>query len=115
MVSKFFKEGEFRCKCGNCKLIEISQELVDVLDDVRAHFGKPTVITSGYRCKVHNANVGGAKKSKHLLGIAADIRVINVKAEDVFEYLCSKYPDKYGIGKYSSWAHIDVRPEKARW
>ena len=26
-----------------------------------------------------------------------------------------KYPDKYGIGMYSSFTHIDTRRTKARW
>jgi uncharacterized protein YcbK (DUF882 family) len=37
--------------------------------------GRPMVLTSGYRCRKHNAAVGGAANSLHCLGLAADILV----------------------------------------
>lgn len=45
----------------------------NVLDPVRAAFGKPIKVNGGYRCEKHNKEVGGAKNSQHLLGQAADI------------------------------------------
>lgn len=93
----------------------IDYELVNVVTDVREHFGKPVIITSGHRCFKHNANVGGARLSKHVLGIAADIKVQGVASRDVASYLEDKYPDTYGIGRYNSFTHIDVRATKARW
>lgn len=112
--SKWFKRTEFECKCG-CGMITVDKELLEVLEDVREHFGKPVRITSGNRCESHNANVGGAKNSQHVKGIAADIKVKDVSAAEVYEYLDKKYPNSYGVGKYSSWVHIDVRPLMARW
>ena len=47
--------------------------LVDqLLDPIREAWGKPIVVSSGYRCKELNALVGGVKNSHHLLGCAAD-------------------------------------------
>lgn len=43
------------------------------LEPLRGHFG-PIIVNSGYRSKVVNAAVGGAKNSYHLLGRAADIK-----------------------------------------
>jgi len=42
---------------------------------VRANFGKPLNVNSGYRCQVHNMSkeVGGSHTSKHLYGLALDI------------------------------------------
>lgn len=113
-VSKYFKPQEFACKCG-CGTKDVKEELLVVLDDVREHFGVPVVITSGHRCAKHNAAVGGAKESQHVLGTAADIKVSGVAPKKVQEYLLKKYPSKYGIGVYPSWVHIDVRPTAARW
>jgi len=45
--------------------------------------GKPVVITSGYRCAVHNRAVGDAKQSQHLLGNAVDIMVSDVALHKV--------------------------------
>lgn len=114
-VSKFFNRIEFKCNCYNCKPYAVDAELLEVLEDVREHFDAPVYITSGWRCEKHNTNVGGAKDSKHLYGIAADFKVRNVSPIDVHGYLVERYPDCYGIGLYSSWVHLDVRPERARW
>ncbi len=48
--------------------------LVDnILDPLREAFGRPIVVTSGFRCRRLNAEVGGARNSQHLRGQAADI------------------------------------------
>lgn len=113
--SNWFKRGEFACKCGQCDKATVDAELLQVLDNVREHFGRPVVITSGHRCYVHNALSGGELKSKHLEGIAADIQVDSISPKEVQEYLTSKYTDTYGIGSYETFTHVDVRKEKARW
>lgn len=114
MLNKYFKRKEFACKCG-CGTSTVDAELLTVITDVREHFGKPVVITSGHRCAKHNANVGGAKASVHMTGKAADIKVSGVSVYDVAIYLSKKYPDQYGIGLYSSFIHIDVRDGRSRW
>ena len=47
-----------------------------ILDPLRESFGKPIIVTSGYRCKELNKAVGGAVKSQHMSGEAADIRSV---------------------------------------
>ena len=113
-VSKWFKPEEFLCRCG-CGLGAVGVSLLMVLDDVREYFGKPVIVVSGCRCKQHNAAVGGAKASKHVLGIAADIKVRGVEPIEVYGYLTEKYPNKFGIGLYKTWVHVDTRGSKARW
>ena len=113
-TSKWFKPTEFLCKCG-CGYGRVDDSLLVVLDDVRGHFGKPTVVVSGFRCKKHNTAVGGAQYSKHMLGIAADIKVRGVEPIEVYGYLTEKYPNKFGIGLYKTWVHVDTRSSKARW
>ncbi len=113
-ISKYFRREEFACKCG-CEFATVDVELIGVLEDVREFFGSPVILNCGCRCSTHNAEVGGAERSKHLLGIAADIRVKDVEPDKVFSYLNKKYLTTYGIGRYNSFTHIDVRPFKARW
>ena len=48
----------------------------NVLDPLREAYGKPIVVTSGFRCKKLNKAVGGSPSSQHLLGLDADIRTI---------------------------------------
>lgn len=119
-LSKNFNRGEFSCKGKTCKKlgcrdIAVDKELLDVLEDIRTTFDQPVTITSGYRCTMHNAAEKGSRKSMHLTGKAADIKVKNVSAQDVQRYLRIQYKGKYGIGSYSSWTHIDVRSDEARW
>lgn len=117
-LSKNFTRKEFACKCG-CGLGlndgDINLELVEVIQDVRDTFNKPVVINSGLRCEKHNKRVGGAPKSQHLLGTAADIRIAGVDPAEVYRYLGAKYPKKFGVGRYNTFTHIDVRPTRARW
>ncbi|MCH5215336.1 MAG: peptidase M15 [Muribaculaceae bacterium] len=44
-----------------------------LLDPVRDRLGMPIYVNSGYRCNKLNRAVGGAFRSFHLLGRAADI------------------------------------------
>jgi uncharacterized protein YcbK (DUF882 family) len=114
LVSKHFHRSEFACKCG-CGFAAADIELVGVLEDVRERFKLPVAITSGCRCQERNAKVGGAKDSQHTKGLAADIEVAHVEPKVVADYLEETYPDKYGIGRYAGWTHIDVREKRARW
>lgn len=53
--------------------IRVRRELVAGLEKLRAIKGRPLEIISGYRDPAHNALVGGATGSRHLVGEAADI------------------------------------------
>lgn len=51
-------------------------ELVEkILDPLRAAYGQPITITSGYRCPALNKAVGGSASSVHMIGYAADMQV----------------------------------------
>ena len=118
-ASPHFLYAEFDCnhcgKYGNA----ISTELLEVLEDVRAYFGgAPVTINSGVRCEQHNAAVGGASNSRHKVEYAdaADIVVSGQAPSTVHAYLDKTYSGQYGLGQYSSFTHIDVRPNgPARW
>ena len=116
-----FTVREFRCRDGS-DTIMVDQALPVLLQAIREHFGKPVTITSGYRTAAHNAAVGGAKSSQHLLGRAADIQVAGVSVEDVASYAEALMPDWGGVGRYPikpgrarGWVHVDTRPNKSRW
>ena len=78
-MARFFQEQEFACRCG-CGLSKLDPKLIEILDAARLKFGRPIIISSGTRCARHNAAIGGAKNSAHLIGPdgfshAVDIRV----------------------------------------
>ena len=47
-----------------------------VLDPLREAYGKPIIVTSGYRCPKLNAIVGSTPSSQHVKGEAADIKSV---------------------------------------
>lgn len=114
-ISEHFKVREFAQKDFRCDKVIVDTELIDVLEDIRAHFNKPVNVSSGYRTPEYNTKIGGVKNSQHTKGTAADIKVSGIPAKEVQKYLKHKYPNKYGIGSYSTFTHVDVRAKKARW
>lgn len=52
--------------------LENLKVLMAGLEEARALLGKPMLISSGYRCPELNKAIGGAKKSAHVDGFAAD-------------------------------------------
>lgn len=91
------------------------QALVNnVLDPLREAYGKPIIITSGYRCDALNKAVGGVPTSEHRLGMAADIvGTPNTKAENkrLFNLIQSlDLPFNQLIDeKNFSWVHVSYR------
>jgi uncharacterized protein YcbK (DUF882 family) len=72
-------QDEFDCKCKNpsCKVTPIHQEFLDAYEALRKKLNVPLRITSGYRCPLHNYNVGGTARSYHQHGMAVDFAYEN--------------------------------------
>lgn len=113
-LSENFKVKEFASTDG-ADPIFVSPELIMVLQRIRSHFDRAVTINSGYRTYARNKAVGGAKYSQHQYGIAADIVVSGIVPKDVADYAETLMPNTGGIGRYSTFTHIDVRREKSRW
>lgn len=113
-LSLHFTDQEFACHCcGKLPEHDMNPALLELLENARSAFKQPIVIMSGYRCPKHNAEVGGAKHSQHMLGNAADIRVHNVSPADVHNHF-SKWHEG-GLGRYDTFTHVDVRGTRVRW
>ncbi|MBB3913256.1 D-Ala-D-Ala carboxypeptidase family metallohydrolase [Rhizobium fabae] len=84
-------------------------DLLKVIKTVETHFGRPVVITSGYRDEEHNRLVGGADESMHKSCEAADIRIDGVPKWDIAAYIRS-LPDRGGVGTYchTDSVHLDT-------
>lgn len=58
-----------------------------VLEPVRVHFGKPIIISSGYRAPAVNKAIGGAATSQHCKGEAVDWEIPGLSNYEVAEWV----------------------------
>ena len=110
-LSPHFHVDEFYSK-GNGDL-KLNQELITRLEKLRNELKAPIRITSGYRDPRYNRRVGGARNSMHLQGRAADITVVNSSIGEIVN--AAERVGFNGIGRYSTFVHVDVRGWRARW
>jgi uncharacterized protein YcbK (DUF882 family) len=120
--SKYFKLSEFESKDGAKMPDSVKSnlnELAKNLDIIREHINEPIFVNSGYRSPEHNQNIGGAKNSYHMKGLASDIRTKNftpIQLKYILEKLIVDGKIKQGgIGLYANFLHYDIRGVKARW
>lgn len=77
-ITKNFMASEIHCQGkGCCTESVISKRIMDLAQEIRDDLGEPLCIGtaqgSGYRCKAHNAAVGGAGNSLHMISDAVDL------------------------------------------
>ena len=114
-LSAHIQVHEFACKDGS-RPVFISQTLVDILENIRVHFGAPLHINSAYRTVAYNAKQkGSSPKSQHCNGLAADIWVEGHTPAEVYAYAETLLGNHGGLGIYNTFVHIDVRADKSRW
>lgn len=118
-LSANFNSSEFDCHGnGCCSETLVDQNLVNYLQKIRSRFGKPVNISSGYRCAIHNKNIGGATGSYHTKGQAADIYINGVAPAEIAKYAESigiKGIGLYETDKDGHFVHVDTRTTKAFW
>lgn len=117
-----FSLSEFNCKSGAlmpANVLNNIKILAEQLQVLRNEINAPISINSGYRSPAHNAKVGGAKASQHLLGNAADIVVKGYTPKQVAEVIERLISEgkmlQGGLKAYNSFCHYDCRQIKARW
>ena len=113
-LSANFKVREFACTDGSDPVF-VSDKLVEILQEIRSHFGRAVTINSAFRTAAKNKSVGGATNSQHLYGMAADITVKGVSPSRVAAFAETLLPNTGGIGIYGTFTHVDVRAAKSRW
>ena len=105
-LTEHFSLREFECRC--CKRVKLHPALVAKLQKLRKMWQRPLVLTSGYRCALHNAEVGGALRSKHLTGSAADICVM-ARDQTYFRLLALSCGfSKVLLYEDRNFAHVEV-------
>jgi len=108
-----FKPSEIACR-GTGRLV-VDERAMDMLQLLRDRLGVPMHVNSGYRSPEHNRAIGGAKRSKHMLGIAFDIQM---DGHDPQVFMATARDVGFrGIGEYPvlGFCHIDARETAAHW
>jgi zinc D-Ala-D-Ala carboxypeptidase len=93
----------------------------EVLEPIRAHFGKPVRINSGYRSPKVNAAVGSKPTSQHAKGEAADLEIDGVSNAEVAKWIRDNLVfDQLILENHkpgdpnSGWVHVSYRNGRAR-
>jgi len=108
-ISKNFKLKEFQCTDSD-SVVKLDSRLLEKLQLIRDKLNNPINITSGYRTPECNKRVGGSSNSYHMKGMAVDIHSPGLTPTEI-----AKTADEVGftgIGTYSNFVHVDVRPSK---
>jgi len=111
-LSTHFRLHEMQCSDDSFAVL-VHPTLMMGLEQLRHHFGRAVVINSGYRTHAYNAKIGGARQSRHLWGMAADIVVEGVSPSRVA--IKADAMGFGGVGRYDSFTHVDVQGQDRRW
>ena len=79
-----------------------------LLEEVRALVGGPVTVSSGYRSPAVNAAVGGASKSAHVHGLAADISAPGVTPRKLAQMIRDSEIEFDQLIYEGTWVHIGL-------
>ena len=136
-MAKYFTIEEMCISASYPKLVVVPQKgtiiynnwerLMGELDKVRETYGKPIIVTSGYRPPLLNAKVGGSATSMHRYGLAADVKskssqkdnvnILRTAIESDIPYdqlIAEKATFKGGVLESMQWLHVGLSQGKAR-
>lgn len=92
-----------------------------VLEPLRAHFGKPVRITSGFRSPELCLAIGSAVTSQHARGEAGDFEIPGIDNVTVARFIRDRLPfdqlilENYTRGQPNSgWIHVSYRDGRLR-
>ena len=112
----YFKDEDFKCKCSanngaGCGM-DVTDEVKEMADKIRATAGIPLSVNSGARCKAHNKAIRASETSSHTLGLAVDFKC----SESFPRYKLIKALMELGItriGLHKAFIHFDLDKSKA--
>lgn len=108
---RYFKKHEFDCQETGEN--EMQPAFVDKLSELRALYGKPMTITSGYRSPNHSIEKAKDKPGFHTQGIAADIYATGA---DKYRLVKLAFDLGFtGIGIDKTFIHLDIGDRYAIW
>ena len=93
------------------------EKLLVALNKLRALYGRPMRVTSGYRPGHYNTKAGGGKRSAHLTLEACDFAdkdraLTNFCTDEILEQ-CGLWMESPEVA--TTWLHVQIREPKSRW
>ena len=90
-------------------------KVLEIAERVAFDLGRQLTVTSAFRTKELNDRCGGAKGSKHLLGLAMDIRTMEMTNDEKVALVrqCATY-GALAFGFYNRFIHFDIH-SKRNW
>lgn len=109
-MSKYFHTLEFLACVPSCSIIQMNQDFLAVMDDLRERCGFPLVVSCAYRSPEWDVSRGRSGNSYHTKGLAMDILCIDSSGRAVI--VRNALELGLSVGVYSSFLHIDGRPKE---
>lgn len=109
-----FSEKEFVCShTGRC---DMQPAFMDKLQELRRKYGKPIVITSGYRDITHPIEAEKPKPGIHTMGLACDIACAGQDAYHIMQLAFDLRFTGIGVAQSgrSRFIHLDIYTKPPR-
>ena len=100
------QDFEGQLSCPHCHKNKMDKEFLSRLKVLENNCSINFYITSGYRCEVQNEAVGGNIYSRHLEGLAVDIRIYDSSNINEIKHLARK--SDYFTRVYDEGDHIHI-------
>jgi hypothetical protein len=94
---------------------------VNIFQPIREHFGKPIIISSGYRSAELNKAIGGSLSSQHCSGEAIDIDMdgTDITNAQIFNYIKDNLNFdqmiwEFGTDTNPDWVHVSFAANRSQ-
>jgi zinc D-Ala-D-Ala carboxypeptidase len=93
----------------------------NIFQPIREHFGKPIIISSGYRSAELNKAIGGSLSSQHSSGEAIDIDMdgTDITNKQIFDYIKENLNFdqmiwEFGTDANPDWVHVSFASNRSQ-
>jgi hypothetical protein len=94
---------------------------INIFQPIREHFGKPIIISSGYRSAELNKAIGGSLSSQHSSGEAIDIDMdgTDITNKQIFDYIKDNLTFDQMIAEFPKqgnpdWVHVSFAANRSQ-
>jgi hypothetical protein len=94
---------------------------INIFQPIREHFGKPIIISSGYRSAELNKAIGGSLSSQHCSGEAIDIDMdgTDITNKQIFDFIKDNLNFdqmiwEFGTDANPDWVHVSFAANRSQ-